>query len=196
MQAETEKPMRSRLSVIYRSIDSILKICARIGSVFMVALVCITMYDVSTRYLSLPKFAGLNSTMVQESEYWAHAFLFTLVIGYGYTQQAHVRIDLVRDLIGDKGKYILELIGIVVLLLPMASLATYYCYGYAYKSFIDAEVSPSTNGLSHFWILKSSLVIMFGLLVLAGISQGLKCIDGLRGRLESVDAKSVLGGGH
>ena len=35
--------------------------------------------------------------MIQESEYWVHTFLFALVIGYAYTRQAHVRIDLFRE---------------------------------------------------------------------------------------------------
>jgi len=184
------------LSRIYRPIDALLGFVARVGSVAMVLLVSITMYDVSTRYLGVPKFAGLNSTMVQESEYWAHAFLFALVIGYGYTRQAHVRIDLVRDLMPVRMRYVMELIGIVTLLMPFATISVYYCFQYALKSYVDGEVSPSTNGLTNFWILKSSLVALFGLLMLAGISQALKCIDGLRGKLPAETMREVLGGEH
>ena len=184
------------LSRIYQPIDALLTFIARVGSVAMVLLVSITMYDVSTRYLGVPKFAGLNSTMVQESEYWAHAFLFTLVIGYGYTKQAHVRIDLVRDLLPLRARYVMELVGIVCLLMPFATISAYYCFQYALKSYIDGEVSPSTNGLSNFWILKSTLVALFGLLFLAGVSQALKCIDGLRGKLPASKVSEVLGGGH
>lgn len=184
------------LSRVYRSIDALLGFIARIAAVAMVLLVCITMYDVSTRYLGIAKFSGLNSTMVQEAEYWAHGFLLTLFIGYAYTRQSHVRIDLVRDLVPLRGKYLLELFGIVFLLMPVAVLGTYYCFGYAAKAYVDGEVSPSANGLSHFWILKSTLVAMFALMGLAGVSQALKCIDGLRGRLDPGLQRSVLGGGH
>lgn len=185
------------LSRIYRPIDALLATIARIAAVAMVLLVCITMYDVSTRYLGISKFEGLNSTMVQEAEYWAHGFLFTLFIGYGYTRQTHVRIDLVRDLLPTRVKYAFELFGIIVLLMPIAIIGTRYSFDYAMRSFVDQEVSPSTNGLTHFWILKSTLVAMFGLLGLAGLSQGLKCIDGLTGKLEgSVTENQVLGGGH
>lgn len=184
------------LSRIYQPIDALLTFIARLGSVAMVLLVTITMYDVSTRYLGVPKFAGLNSTMVQESEYWAHAFLFALLIGYGYTKQTHVRIDLVRDLLPLRARYAVELMGIVCLLMPFATISVYYCFNYAVKSYIDGEVSPSTNGLSNFWILKTTLPVMFSLLILAGISQALKCIDGLRGKLPSSKASEVLGGSH
>ncbi len=187
---------RSALSRIYRPIDSLLAVIAHIGSVAIVLLVFITMYDVSTRYLGLPKFAGLNSTMVQESEYWAHAFLFTLFIGYGYTRQTHVRIDLLRDLFSLKTKFWMELICILALLVPFTSISIYYSFNYAMRSYIDGEVSPSTNGLSHFWILKSTLVAMFVLMLLAGISQALKCIDGLRGNLDEEQSARALGRGH
>jgi len=188
---------RTPLSRIYRPIDKLLEIIARIAASAMVLLVFITMYDVSTRYLGVAKFEGLNSTMTQEAQYWAHGFLLTLFIGYAYTRQTHVRIDLVRDLLPTKFKYALELFGIICLLMPAAILGALYSYDYAMRSFVDQEVSPSANGLSHFWILKSSLVAMFGLVGLAGFSQALKCIDGLLGKLEgSVTERRVLGGGH
>ena len=188
---------RTPLSRIYRPIDKLLEIIARIAAVAMVLLVIITMYDVSTRYLGIEKFEGLNSTMVQEAQYWAHGFLFTLFLGYGYTRQTHVRIDLVRDLFPTRVKYGLELFGILFLLMPFAILGASYSFDYAMRSFVDQEVSPSANGLSHFWILKSTLVAMFALIGLAGFSQALKCIDGLTGKLEgSVTERRVLGGGH
>lgn len=40
------------------------------------------------------------------------------------------------------------------------------------------------------------LLVMFVLLFIAGISQLLKCIDGLRGNLDQADEDKVLGGGH
>lgn len=183
-------------SPIYTRLDQLLGIIARIGGVAMLALVCITVYDVMTRYFGLPKFAGLNSTMLQESEYWAHTILFSLVMAYALTRQAHVRIDLVRDMMPKRIKYCLEIFGLVVFLLPFSAIAARYTYNYVYIAWRDSEVSPSTIGLTNFWIIKSMLLIMFVLLFIAGISQLLKCIDGLRGHLSEDDELKVLGGGH
>lgn len=173
-----------------------LKVIAGIGGAAMLALVCITVYDVMTRYTGLPKFAGLNSTMVQESEYWAHTVLFSLVMAYALTRQAHVRIDLVRDAMPTRAKYCLEMFGILFFLLPFSAIAARYTYNYVYISWRDAEVSPSTVGLTNFWIIKSMLLVMFVLLFVAGVSQLLKCIDGLRGKLGSDEERRVLGEGH
>lgn len=187
---------KTALSPIYNSIDGLLTWVARIGAIAMVALVAITMYDVLTRYFSIPKFPGLNSTMVQESEYWAHGILFALLMGYGITRQVHVRIDLVREMMPRKVKYAMEIFGILIFLVPFSYIGLIYCYDYAVKSFVDGEVSPSTVGLSNIWLLKSTLVIMFGLLLLAGISQFLKAVDGLLGNLTAQDEEHILGGGH
>ena len=188
--------MQTGLSRIYNAIDRILAFMAACGAVAMVALTLITVYDVMTRYFSIPKFPGINSTMVQESEYWAHAILFSLVMAYAMTKQVHVRIDLVRDLFSTKVKYILEILGICIFLLPFSYIAARYCIDYTMISYRSGEVSPSTIGLSHIWVLKSMLVIMFGSLFLAGISQLLKCIDGLRGKLDETQGSNVLGAGH
>jgi TRAP-type mannitol/chloroaromatic compound transport system permease small subunit len=187
---------KSALSPVYNALDWVLAWSARIGAVAMVALIAITMYDVMTRYFSIPKFAGLNSTMVQESEYWAHGILFALLMGYGLTKQVHVRIDLVREMMPRKVKYVMEMLGILIFLIPFAYIGTVYCYSYAIKSFVDGEVSPSTIGLTNIWLLKSTLVIMFGLLLVAGVSQFLKAIDGLLGNLTEQQEDHVLGGSH
>lgn len=195
------------LSKIYNSIDTLLKMLANVGCVAMIMLTLITVYDVATRYTSWGKDAisripglgwleGLNSTMLQESEFWAHTILFSLVMAYAITRQVHVRIDLVREMFGAKGKYILEIFGILVFLLPFSYIATRYCIDYAITSYNSGEKSPSTIGLTNFWILKSMLVVMFGSLFLAGISQLLKCIDGLRGKLDPEGVARVLGGDH
>lgn len=181
---------------IYTRLDQLLGFIARIGGIAMLALVCITVYDVLTRYFSLPKFAGLNSTMLQESEYWAHTILFSLVMAYAFTRQAHVRIDLVREILPIRLKYYFEMFGLLVFLLPFSAIAARYTYNYVYISWRDSEVSPSTIGLTNFWIIKSMLLVMFVLLFIAGVSQLLKCIDGLRGHLSQEEEIRVLGGGH
>lgn len=175
-------------------IDTILGFVGRIGAwagfLLMVA-ICV---DVVTRYFGVPKPFGWNSTQLQESEYWLHTFLFTLVIGYAYTRQAHVRIDLVRDRFSTRTKYLVELLGIALFLFTYSLLGAWYCYGYALASFLEHEVSKSTIGLSNIWIVKSSLVAMFVLMGLAAISQFFKALAGYLGVLPDELVAETLGG--
>ncbi len=175
-------------------IDKLLRAVAQIGALAGLILVVVVVYDVVTRHFGVAKPFGINSTQIQESEYWLHTFLFALVIGYAYVAQAHVRIDLVRDRLPTKAKYVLEIIGCVFFLFPFTIMAIIYHYSYAHASYLEGEVSKSVIGLSNIWILKSALPVLFVLLLLAGISQLIKAVAGLLGRLPEEKVAEALGG--
>lgn len=175
------------------ALDRLLAVIARIGAWCAVGLIFVVCFDVATRYLGLPKPFGLNSTQVQESEYWLHTFLFALVIGWAYTRQAHVRIDLVRERLPVKARYAIEIFGILVFLLTYAVLGAWFTGLYAEASFLEDEASKSTIGLSDIWILKLALPAMYVLLGLAGISQLIKSVAGLTGRLPADKVAGTLG---
>jgi len=177
-------------------IDRLLGFVARIAAWAGFLLACLIVYDVITRYFGVPKPFGLNSTKIQEFEYWLHTFLFSLLIGYAYTRQAHVRIDLIRDGLPIKAKYVLEILGCLLLLIPFTMMAIYYSFNYVQASYGEGEVSKSVIGLSHIWILKAALPVLFILLLLAGISQLIKSIAGLRGYLPVEKIAETLGGDH
>ncbi|HUF45616.1 MAG TPA: hypothetical protein VMN43_09735, partial [Aestuariivirgaceae bacterium] len=80
-----------RLLQLSAAIDRLLTVLGRAGSWAAILLMLVVCYDVVSRYYGVPKPFGLNSTQVQESEYWLHSILFALVIGYAYIRQAHVR---------------------------------------------------------------------------------------------------------
>ena len=170
-----------RLLGIATGIDALLAFFARIGGWFGAVLVLVVCYDVITRYFGVPKPFGLNSTMIQESEYWLHSYLIVLVVGYAYVRNAHVRIDLVRDLTSTRVKCWIEAIGIVLLLVPYSILGLWLAWPYMMQSFQQGEISKSQNGLSHIWLLKGGLMVLFLLLFLAAVSQLIKAISGIIG---------------
>jgi TRAP-type mannitol/chloroaromatic compound transport system permease small subunit len=181
------------LLTISGAIDKFLTVVAKIAiwaGFFLVLVVC---YDVASRYFGVPKPWGLNSTKVQEAEFWLHSYFFAMLIGYGYLKQAHVRIDLLRDRFSTKTKLVIEIIGICFFLLPFISIVTYYTYLYAYQSFLEGEVSKSLIGIPHSWLLKITLPAMGGLLWLAGVSQLIKCIAGLKGVLSKELMLATIG---
>ena len=111
-----------------------------------------------------------ESTMLQELEWHFHAALFALVLGYGYIHNSHVRVDLIRENLDFRKQAWLEFLGITLFLLPYTACIVYFSWGYAVTSYEMNEISASTVGLTHRWIIKS--VLVFGLIVagLAGIA--------------------------
>lgn len=180
------------------AIDRILTVLAKTGAWLGGVLVLVVVFDVITRKMGVNKeqVFGFNSTQIQESEYWLHTFLFSLVLGWAYLRQAHVRIDLLRERLGLRAKYWIEILGCAVFLIPYTLIGGYYCILYTYSSFLEGEVSKSTIGLSHIWVVKSAIPLMFFLLGLAGLAVLLKAVAGLRGELPQEMIGETIGSDH
>lgn len=176
------------------AIDAVIAIIGRIGGWAAILLMTVVMYDVITRYFSFPHVFGLNATQLQEAEYWLHTMLFTLVIGYAYSRQSHVRIDLVRGRLPLRAKFLIEIIGCAALLIPFCLMAVYFNFNYAQASFLEGESSKSVIGLKHVWILKAFLPLMFVLLLFAAVSQLIKAVAGFMGRLPEPLTAATIGG--
>ncbi|MGF1767291.1 TRAP transporter small permease subunit [Enterovibrio makurazakiensis] len=165
------------------TIDRVMRFLAMFGGWLGVMLIVAVCYDVVTRYFGVPKPAGINSTMIQESEYWLHSFLIVFSIGYAYLKNAHVRVDLFRPSFSLKTKLWIELIGLLTAVIPYSLLGIWLAWPYTVKSYLSGEISKSQNGLSDLWILKGGLVVLFVLIFFAGLSKLIKIIAALRGDL-------------
>ncbi len=178
------------------AIDFALRWIARIGAWAGLIMVLVVVFDVVSRYFGVPKPFGLNSTKIQESEYWLHTILFSFVIGYAYINQSHIRIDLVRDRLPLRYKYLIEILGCAIFAIPFCLIALNYTISYAHASYLEHEVSKSVIGLTNIWILKSCLGVLFILLLLASISQLIKAMAGIMGQLPKDMVSETLGGDH
>ncbi|KPA20676.1 Tripartite ATP-independent periplasmic transporter, DctQ component [Shimia sp. SK013] len=179
-----------------RRIDRLLGFFASIGGWLGFALVLVVCYDVTTRYFGVQKPAGLNSTMIQEFEYWLHSGLIVFALGYAYVRNAHVRIDLLRENFSNKTKHLIEAIGISFALIPYSVIGLWLSWPFVKQSFISGEISKSQTGLSNLWIVKAGLLALFLLLLLAGLSQLIKAVAGYLGKLSAEQETNLFGGGH
>ena len=145
-----------------RAVDRI----GRFGAWMIVPLVLITVMDVSIRKVGLfqimliENFGRIfDSTVLQELEWHFHTGLFALVLGYGYIWNTHVRVDLVREHLHFRKKAWLEFLGLTFFLIPYTCIVVYFAFIYAMDSYAMNEISASTVGLTHRWIIKSVLVV-------------------------------------
>ncbi len=181
-----EMPFALRLSErLRRFVDWI----GRFGSWFVVPLVLITAFDVTMRKLFGKQQVWLvenvsplfGSTLLQELEWHSHTVLFTLVLGYGYIWNTHVRVDLLRENLVFRKKAWLEFIGLTLFLIPYCLVVVYFAVVYAYESWAISEVSASLVGLSHRWIIKSVLAFGLVMAVVAGLAVWLQVAIALFG---------------
>jgi len=155
------------------------------GAYFILPLVGFTMLDVFGRKMTNQSIFGFSidaqlwlvenvsrmfqSTMLQEMEWHFHTVLFSLVLGYGFTRNRHVRVDLVRMHLQTKTQALIEFIGTSFFMIPYTCVVIYFCYVFTYDSFITNEISPSLVGMSHRWIIKS----IFGVGLIVALMSGI-----------------------
>jgi len=60
-----------------------------------------------------------------------------MMLGYALIKGTHVRIDLLCDRFSIRGKYWVEILGLVLFLLPFVTIAGYYSATYSYVSFLE-----------------------------------------------------------
>ena len=192
--APDELPTSVRLAEkLRRFVDGV----GRFGSWMILPVVLITCLDVIARKLrwinddgsvasvqlwlveNLGRF--FESTILQELEWHFHTALFALVLGYGYIWNSHVRVDLVRETLHFRKKAWLEFLGLTVFLIPYTAIVIYFATVYAVDSFNMNEISASTVGLTHRWIIKT--VLAFGLItaLIAGLAVWLQTVAVLWG---------------
>jgi TRAP-type mannitol/chloroaromatic compound transport system permease small subunit len=169
-----ERPTAIRVSDALRSfIDFV----GRWASWLIVPLIFITMFDVVARKLVwiqiwLVENLGriFESTLLQELEWHFHTALFTLVLGYGYIWNTHVRVDLVRENLVFRKKAWLEMLGLTLFMIPFCLIVIWFAVIYAYDSWAIGEISASQVGLTNRWIIKTVLVVGLIIAALSGVA--------------------------
>jgi len=165
----------------------------RFGSWFILPLVLITCYDVTMRKLRfvyvwvLDNFGQVwifQSTILQELQWHMHTVLFTLVLGYGYVHNTHVRVDLIRERLSFRRKAWLEFLGTSFFLIPYTCILIWFAAVYAYDSYVMNEISASTVGLGERWIIKTVLAAGLVFVLLAGLAVWLQTVTVLWGNPE------------
>ena len=131
-------------------------------------LVLVVFTDVVMRYL-------FNTSFVFTQELEWHLFGFIFLIGAGYTllHDGHVRVDIIYQRQGFKGRAWINLCGVILFLIPGCMMVITTSWKFAAYSFSILEGSPDPGGIPLRFILKGCIPVGFTLLLLQGISLGL-----------------------
>jgi TRAP-type mannitol/chloroaromatic compound transport system permease small subunit len=178
-----EEPVALKASGALRAVVDFV---GRWGAWFIVPLVLVTVLDVVARKLTFYAADGtvyglqiwlkanvsryFESTLLQELEWHLHTVLFALVLGFGTIYNTHVRVDLVRDHVSFRKKIWIEFIGLTCFMIPYLLLVIYFASSWVLDSYRLGEISASTVGLTHRWIIKAILVGGLVVATIAGIA--------------------------
>jgi TRAP-type mannitol/chloroaromatic compound transport system permease small subunit len=143
-----------------------LEAVARASAWLLVIMAAVTCFDVLARKFGIP--APL--TKLQELEWHFHAALFSLWMGYGYTINAHPRVDSFTEHLPLRRKAWIELAGCVLFALPYVALVAIHSLDFVASSYSLAEQSDSTVGLRYRWFIKGIYAAGLWLVVLGILS--------------------------
>jgi len=128
------------------------------------------MFDVITRKIDVTRlyFADFTvnygysiSTILQDLQWHFHALLLMFSFGIGYLTNAHVRVDIFREMASRRKQAWIEFIGLVLLALPFLTIMIIFSWRMVALSFSQGEGSDSMTGIGMRYIPKSFVLIGF-----------------------------------
>ena len=148
----------------------------RFAALLLIALVALVFAQVVARDLF-----GAGSVALQELSQWLHASTFLLGLGYALRHDAHVRVDVLAQRCSPRARAAIELVGVLLLLLPLCLFIIAMSWDYVATSWAIREGSRDPGGLPAWYLLKSLLPLSALLLGMQGVALALRAIQALRG---------------
>lgn len=121
---------------------------------------------------------------LQESVIWMHAAVFMLGAAYTLFHEGHVRVDIFYREMSARRRGWVDLIGVILLLLPLCGYLAYASFDFAAASWAIHESSRESGGLPYPLIpMLRSIVLLMPLAVgLQGVSLLLRSLTAIRRR--------------
>jgi len=113
-----------------------------------------------------------------------HMFGAIVLLGAAFTlkRNEHVRVDIVYSSVSERARIWIDIVGFVVFFLPVTIFLTALTWPFFWRSFASGEMSSNAGGLI-LWPVKLVLPLGFALLTIQGISELIKRVAALNGRL-------------
>jgi TRAP-type mannitol/chloroaromatic compound transport system permease small subunit len=116
-------------------------------------------------------------TPIAEAVVFLHACVFMLGIAYTLRAGAHVRVDIIYQRLSRRGQAIIDLLGALIFLMPVALFIFIASIDYVALSWRLQEGSPEPGGLPGIYLLKGLIPLMAVLLGLQGMADIIRCLQ-------------------
>ncbi len=117
---------------------------------------------------------------LQESVTYMHAMVFLVGASWAMQQEAHVRVDIFYSRFSTKTKAWVDMLGSLLLLLPVMLFVAWISWEYVISSWGVLEGSREAGGLPGVFLLKSLILVLASMLVLQALVQIIRCAQTIR----------------
>ncbi len=149
--------------------EKVTEITGNLISWFTLLLVILVSADVILRYAFQVSFVA-----VQELELHLFAAIFLGGAAWTFKYDDHVRVDIFYSKLSERGKALINILGILFFLIPFAVMIIYSSMDFAINSYLISERSPDPGGLPMKYIVKAIIPFSFFLLLIQAFSSLVK----------------------
>ena len=142
-------------------------------------------YDAIMRY-----FFRSGSIAFQEMEWHLFSLVFLLGISYALKENGHVRVDFIYDRLSQKKKAVIDILGTLLLLLPLSILIINGSTWFVMEAYNIGEISGDPGGLPYRFLIKGAIPVSFVFLLISATGFILRNINIYRGCEEAKEDKS------
>lgn len=125
-----------------------------------------------------------NTSFVFMAELEWHLFAFVFLMGAGFTllSDSHVRVDIFYSTMNRRNKALVNLAGVLGLLIPCGYLVLSTTIPWVVDAYKVGEMSLDPGGIPARFVIKAALPLGYLLMLLQGISLGIKSVFILLGK--------------
>lgn len=144
------------------------------------------------------KFLGMALASAFDLQWHFFAGVVLLMAAYTLKRDEHVRVDLLAGRFGERGMAWLDLIGLVVVLVPICAAMIWVSWPQFLDAFVQGQTRASRESTSDLpaWIIKGFIPLGFAHLALQGLAEAIRCVACLRGLVSRpVHRRQLIDGG-
>jgi len=160
-----------------RAIDAITE---RVGRVVYWLVLIVVLISASNAIVR--KLFNYSSNAYLEIQWYLFSVIFLFGAGYTLLRNEHVRIDIISGRLSARAQNWIDVVGIVLFLWPMSFVIMWLSWPLFVDSLARHEVSSNAGGLL-IWPARLMMPIGFALLIMQSVSELIKRIAFLRGRI-------------
>lgn len=152
--------------------EGIINIVGKMTSILLLLMIFNVFYDVIMRY-----FFRNSSVGMQEMEWHLFSVIILFGVSVALKDEGHVRVDFLYEKYSVRKKAVINIIGTVFFLLPLALLVASGSIGFVMDAYSSGEISEDPGGLTHRWIIKAMIPFSFIFLIFSSIGYIIKNIN-------------------
>lgn len=172
------------LLMLSRLVDRITTVIGKSASWLVLVAVLVSAINATIRFLF-----DRSSNGWLELQWYLFGVVFLICAAYTLLNNEHIRIDIVSGKLSKKSQHIIDIIGHLFFLLPLCGIMLYEAWPYFMRSWLENEQSSNAGGLVR-WPAKALILLGFGLLFAQCLSELVKRIAVMQGRIPDPYKKS------